>query len=599
MHRTRSVSTQLFISYSALIGIGVLVFVLLFYLFTSTLLARRTTNSLESLTLSTAQYLDGQIRTMDNAALAVAYAVLTDENRDRFPRNTRGLTQSILTPSRLAAIIGPFGSIPELYVHERDGQSVAAGLASAQTAAPWKQTSRLSKAVALGGAAYISLPHPDPAIALAIPIYADRRYVSLCRSFFDAFGEFLGVIEVEQDTNVLFRDLAQLHAKSNAIQLFVGDAAGRILFGTGQSITDAERKLLSRVVHRDTTDSPVGTESRNGDLITFVHSAYSGLTVVIQEPKREVLAPVYAFSTIVITGSLIFLLITLALTYLLAQRITAPIKNLRSALHALDGEMLMTGTPVALNSNLNELEELNAAFHFMREKLKHSVEDLIRLKSHETMTHMLALQSQMSPHFIVNTLANIGVMAEEGMNDQIVSLCADLSSLYRYVSSGYASLVPLTEELQFARAYLQCISFRLSSALEYRFSAEHAHPALEVPKLCVQPLVENAIKHGLQGAGMIRITVDVISTDERWKVRVEDNGCGFSADTQAELAEKFRTAGSDMPLPSAAGDGIGLVNIYTRLRILYGTDALFSLENSQDGGSRVTIGGLAHARLTV
>ena len=201
------------------------------------------------------------------------------------------------------------------------------------------------------------------------------------------------------------------------------------------------------------------------------------------------------------------------------------------------------------------------------------------LEAELTKAHLQVLQTQVNPHFLFNALNTISGLTED---DPATTrrLLARLSSLLRRsLDTTKGAVIPLSEEVSFVRQYLDIMQIRYEDRLRTTVDVPAALETALVPAFCLQLLVENAIKHGVsQRAQPGRVSITAARTDTTLIVRVEDNGPGFGAPTEAEHC------------------GVGLTNLRSRLRQLYGDDARLTLTNiSGDGpeaspaGARVTL----------
>ena len=125
-----------------------------------------------------------------------------------------------------------------------------------------------------------------------------------------------------------------------------------------------------------------------------------------------------------------------------------------------------------------------------------SLNELIDSRQQELKSRTLALQSQTNPHFYYNTLSCIIVLAENRKNDEVVTLCKNLTQIMRYITDHSSQSVPLREEMEYVEKYLYCMKVRYQSSLNCNLSIDERLLDLSVPKLIIQPLVENAIKYG-------------------------------------------------------------------------------------------------------
>jgi two-component system sensor histidine kinase YesM len=342
-----------------------------------------------------------------------------------------------------------------------------------------------------------------------------------------------------------------------------------------------------------------GPSKEGAKVATFIRSEFSAWQVILVEPKETAYLPLRRFTTILAVASLAMLALGWLATYLTARRLTVPLKRLQKALIGMDAANLVDTqleTPDIGHSSIREIDELAFAFNDMYEKLRVSTKDLVETRSEEMKAHMLALQSLMNPHFIYNNLAAIGAMADEGLTDEIKNMCDDVSQILRYVSADAANGVTLGEEIDHCEKYLKCMKIRHGDHLSYTIEVPDEMLGIVVPKLVIQPLVENSIKHGFEVSGPWRVSVLGRAGPDEWRIEVSDNGIGFDPDAIKRLYAQLEEWAESGKLPPLRIDGMGLLNIGLRLRLLYGEDHLFDIAEEVDGGARVSIGGRIRGR---
>jgi two-component system sensor histidine kinase YesM len=242
-------------------------------------------------------------------------------------------------------------------------------------------------------------------------------------------------------------------------------------------------------------------------------------------------------------------------------------------------------------SDVGELEELEAAFGSMQAKLRRSMEEALEARAHETKATLLALQSQMDPHFVYNMLTTIGIMAEEGMRTEIAESVQNMTHLLRYISSGKSSVVTLAEELEYARRYLACMKARFREDLSFQVEVPQTILEVRVPKLIIQPIIENTVKYGLAFRPPWHVAISGAAAAAGWTISVTDSGPGFPPGKLRELTEQMGARAGAAADASLSISGMGLLNISTRLAIFYGAEAVFRVSNRDGGGAEVVIGG--------
>lgn len=202
-----------------------------------------------------------------------------------------------------------------------------------------------------------------------------------------------------------------------------------------------------------------------------------------------------------------------------------------------------------------------------------------------------ALQNQINPHFLYNTLETIRGQALCCGADEIADTTKDLADIFRYNISRKGTMVHLREELANISAYMKIQRIRFSDKFELTADVDPDTLELQIPKLLVQPVIENALKHGLEmKRGKGHIHVRAFRTEHRLEISVEDDGVGMPPEMLAALNEKLSHRGDgSIAAISGAGTDIGLVNINDRIRLIYGEEYGVTAISAEHMGTKVTL----------
>lgn len=273
------------------------------------------------------------------------------------------------------------------------------------------------------------------------------------------------------------------------------------------------------------------------------------------------------------------MLLSLLIVYKTAKRIVTPISILsdvanRMASGAYDIE------DVHLEQN-DELTILAKAFNKMKwsiqshfDNLKEKAETEAKLKDQELknlqmqslvdQAHMYALQAQMNPHFLFNTINAAVQLAKMEHAEKTRMFLESMSRLFRYNVKERDSKVTLQDEVENIRDYLDLLTVRFGDMISYSFDIDAKALSLAMPPLILQPIVENAYVHGFsEKEDPGRIHIEVLQTGGGAEVRITDNGKGIDADTQRHLLQKIG------PHATENSTGVGLQNIIKRLELYY------------------------------
>lgn len=274
--------------------------------------------------------------------------------------------------------------------------------------------------------------------------------------------------------------------------------------------------------------------------------------------------------------------VSVAVLAVYAIIVNAPVRSLIKAMkafeNAVDSFSYSSG-----NEAVTELQVLSDSFEHMSNRIKQLME---RVRTEETelrKTELKALQAQINPHFLYNTLDSIQWMCEQGKNEDAMKMVSALAKLFRISISRGHELIPIKDELQHAKNYLVIQSYRYRNQFSYSFDIETRLEHYLCNKITVQPLIENAIYHGIDrmvDEGEIKISVkEAPDNKDDILITVEDNGVGMTEEQCRKILRKERSDSS----------GIGVKNVNDRLKIYFGEKYGLTIKSELDVGTIVTV----------
>jgi sensor histidine kinase YesM len=304
--------------------------------------------------------------------------------------------------------------------------------------------------------------------------------------------------------------------------------------------------------------------------------------------------PIYDYIKVNVLILIIIAVAMLLLSYISAEIITTPIKKIYRQVQSFKLAKPNSDNIIFpdINTHIIEFNTLYSALIDMQRKAQLSMEREITLQNQEMQSRMLALQSQMNPHFLYNSLATIQCMADEHMDEEIQSMCQNISNILRYISSNKELLVPLKLEIENTLNYLQCMKIRYDDDLIYEITIPDEMLNINIPKLCLQLIVENSIKFATKSVKPPwNVRVNGTITNSYWEISIADNGTGFAEEEIEDLNKKIEEINKTGLLPNLEIHGMGLLNIYIRFKLLYKGSHIFRISNLAKGGALLTIGG--------
>ena len=602
--RRRTVRGSIFLYVSLLLVSVLIAFSLVVYDYASAVARERFGDTLTTLSTSLMTNLDAQVSEMDRLSLTLVYSQVFQGlyarhlALPRFPSSAPQRIAKLENTESLVeitdTILGPNQSAPQISIFDLRGEMIGAGYYSQlierdATREPW-----YSEVMRAAGERVILPPHHDPLLEGTSVIVKDKKYVSLLRTFQDSLLSTRGVVEVEQYCDTLFGELDLLSGSSASI--FVYDGNGHQLYPYDGSTADvaALRGLASEAERRPVvTGVPPGT--RQAHIFATAVSPDTGWTLLLGEPSAGLTASVLQYAVRIALIALAAIACSLGASYLIARRVTVPIKALHAEIEALHLGNLDKAAEAARKPDLGEIDELGVAFHNMRQKLNESIREAVSLRAHEKEAQLVALQSQLNPHFLHNMLQTIAIMAEENSSAAIQALILNLTRVLRYVSSSEGTTATLGTEVEYAQSYLAAMRARFGESLEYVIDLPAAMKDIVVPRLILQPFIENCFKYGTSARPPWRIELRAHCAEGRWTIEILDNGLGCPPEALQRIREKLtdrRRSGGGLSAMSISG--MGILNSFERLRLAFGEEAFFEITNRPEGGARVALGGRFH-----
>lgn len=276
---------------------------------------------------------------------------------------------------------------------------------------------------------------------------------------------------------------------------------------------------------------------------------------------------------------LIIIVIILIINLYVSAKISQPITRLEKSVQMVEkGDF---GTNVYVKGAY-EVEQLSKRFNLMLRRIRELMDQIIQEQEAKRKSELDVLQSQINPHFLYNTLNSVTRMAEMGRNEEVVTTITSLSKFFRISLSKGNHIISVEDELEHIRHYLIIQTIRFKNKFRYTIHADENVLQCQTLKLILQPLVENAIHHGIENwaeFGVIEITAKVV--DEHLEFQIRDNGIGMN---EEQLKNVFKGN-----IRSKRGSGVGVINVQERITLYYGNGYGLHFESELEEGTTVTI----------
>jgi two-component system, sensor histidine kinase YesM len=326
-------------------------------------------------------------------------------------------------------------------------------------------------------------------------------------------------------------------------------------------------------------------------LYTTCPSSKTGWLIVVVSYLSQLLAGMRkALYTFVILALLCFALAAVLASFV-SLRISRPIESLRRSMQEVEKGNFDIDITVECSNEVYQLaRDCDIAVKKVRDLIEQNREDA----EQKRLLGLRALQAQINPHFLYNTLDSIVWMIELGENDEAISVTSNLARFFRLSISRGSEIITIRTEIEYLETYLSIQKMRYKSKLDYEISFQPELYGYRILKLLVQPLVENAIYHGIknkESPGMVRVSG--AREDETIRIRVTDDGVGMSSERLEALERTLAAPGSagfdDPSLAAPSSGGVGVCNVQERIRLYFGEAYGLSFESRPGAGTIATI----------
>ncbi|WP_367398434.1 cache domain-containing sensor histidine kinase [Paenibacillus barcinonensis] len=393
----------------------------------------------------------------------------------------------------------------------------------------------------------------DPSILLAI-----RRINLLDRSF-----EHGGYVVVRMQRSFFqLNDSERSDGSQDSIMLL--DGGGEVVTSNLDVHLDPQAVMDSESVVQNGKESYIVVKQR---------SELTGWTLAVLTPLRETTEGVSILRTALFVSGVVGVVLFLVMSFFLSTMITRPLIRLMRAMRGAQPGAMRPNLMVSSTSEINELNEVYNQMVYRQNELAQVVHDKEVMQSR---AELKALQSQINPHFLFNTLEAFYWSLEDKGEEEMARMVIAMSRLFRYIISSphQDEWVTIADELEHVERYLNIMQMRLGDRMRWEIQLSEELRTVPMPKLLIQPLVENAVLYGVESTlkpGRIEINVYPSSITGLVCVEVRDDGPGIEAERLQTILQALK--GGD-PLAPGRGTGVGLVNVHQRLQLYFGGSPL-------------------------
>ncbi|WP_413378483.1 cache domain-containing sensor histidine kinase [Alkalihalobacillus sp. 1P02AB] len=399
--------------------------------------------------------------------------------------------------------------------------------------------------------------------------------------------DILAYISLQINGRKLVELSEHLYTEGNE-ELFIVTTEGDFVYQSSPILNERkEQDWISEVLlHEQKSGVLEWSESNEPFVLIYdtIAESRGGWKLIKIIPASTLFESAYNVAFINIIFGMLGLFLVIVATLFVSFKITNPLTVLVKNIN----EVKKGNMKVQFHSLGNdEIGELGDSFKSMVKKMDQLINREYKLEIENKTNQLKVLQSQINPHFLYNALQSIGTLALKSDAPKVYTLITDLSKIMRYSINTSESMVTLSQELDYLSSYLLLQKQRFEDKLDYSIIIKNDVKEVYVPKMILQPLVENYFNHGFDShevVGIVSVTCN--KHKDKIVIEIQDNGLGVSEERLEMINTQLAT---NQNMVSNSGTGIGLQNVYRRLKLYYGEHTEMSLENIQTGGFNVRI----------
>jgi two-component system sensor histidine kinase YesM len=426
-----------------------------------------------------------------------------------------------------------------------------------------------------GGRAVVSCSHVQNIIKDEY-----RWVITLSKSIYDLkSGRSFAVLLVDLNFSVIQR-LAESVSLGKKGYIFIIDSSGNIVYHPQQQlIYSALKEERIQDVLNSGENSFIINQGNTSLIYTVKTSRYTGWKIVGVTYAGELISNLQTIQLYYTYWGLICFVFAIILSILISREISRPIKRLRETMQAV--ELGNFDLQVEIGSG-NEIRELGKDFNIMIAKIGELIRQVAAKEKVKRKSELKALQNQITPHFLYNTLDSIIWMAESRQFQNVVTMVSALARLLRLSISKGEELITIGNEIEHISSYLTIQKMRYRDRIDFRIEVDEDILDFKTLKVILQPLVENSIYHGIKskdGPGYIHIRG--FRHDNSVILQIHDDGVGISPEKLKTLLIVTRAAGS--------GSGVGVRNVNERIKLYFGQEYGLQYQSAANQGTTVNI----------
>ncbi|MFH5183911.1 sensor histidine kinase [Paenibacillus sp. TAB 01] len=398
---------------------------------------------------------------------------------------------------------------------------------------------------------------------------SNANVVSFLKKVNNGYGGQIGILWMDINERSLENIYTSGRVAPNGYTMILDENSNVISSSDKSLVTmrlNAEKRSLFEQAFHDDNGYYFTDEQGVRKLVAYATIHTTGWKMVSVIPANELFVDASRVKNIILLSVVIMMVMSTVIAFFISRRISLPIHNLIRLMEKVAEGNLSVRAKVA---RFDEIGKLNKHFNIMIGDIQNLISSVYISNLKQKEAELASLEAQINPHFLYNTLQSIKWLSDIHQAPDIGDMAISLAKIFRFSIKG-APIVSLYEELQHVKDYVSIQKFRYGDRFELHVQVPEDVLDCQIPKLIIQPLVENAILHGIEtNEEQVTITIWAAVGTDSLHIGVEDNGAEVSEESIASIRQSLYSAAGPQITPQKS---LGLRNIHERLQMLYGND---------------------------
>lgn len=424
---------------------------------------------------------------------------------------------------------------------------------------------------------YISTGEPQKLFSIVKKIYNYRS------------GKEIGCLIVHMNSDILGNVLQSVNSNEYQ-QCLIIDNNKKIIYHPDSDYIGTQYRE-ARVSELLTMENGYMESLSEKGYLVFSTSAVTGWSVISVVDNKYIMDSINRLRLFLILTAVFCVVLSVYFASYISKTISDPVARLQRKMYQVgEGDFDIR----AATGASDEIGQLTLSFDKMVERTKQLIENVYQSEIYQKEAELNALQAQINPHFLYNTLQTIDMMAEEEGADEISDACQALSKIFRYSINRGQEFVHVQDEIVHIENYMLIQKLRFGGKLEVRYDIQNECRELYIVKLLIQPMVENAVVHGMENVlDKCHVTIRVYRKEDCLYAEVEDNGTGIAPGQLMELNEKLARSAEQKMVHEVDyvknHRSIGLENTNARIKLYFGQEYGITITSEEGTGTKVCI----------